>query len=291
MTFVGFALIALAPGIFWLWFFVRKDIYRPVPRRMLAMAFGLGCISTIPALIAEFVLIGARIEVEHLIQSAPLSGIVVAMLLVVGPAEETCKFVAAWIKPYRSIYFDEPIDGLVFAAAASVGFASIENFLYVMEMGPAVMLVRAPVSTLGHMAFSCIWGYAYGLHQASNYRKHMTVAGALVLSAVVHGVFDILLLTPALGFLGIGMVFALGVWAFRRFQWGQKISPFRFRRNYPTAACAACGEQVRLTSRYCPFCGVPAKFLGEELVCGNCRAENHAGAAYCTSCGDRLLRM
>ena len=157
MTFVGLVLISLAPGIFWLWFFVRKDIYRPVPRRMLAIAFGLGCISIIPALIAEFALVGDRIEIEHLMQSAPLSDIVVAMLLVVGPVEETCKFAAAWIKQYRSIYVDEPIDGFVFAAATSLGFASIENFLYVMEMGPEVMLVRAPVSTLGHMAFSCIW--------------------------------------------------------------------------------------------------------------------------------------
>ena len=33
-------LVAMAPGIFWLWFFIRKDVYRPVPRRMLALAFG-----------------------------------------------------------------------------------------------------------------------------------------------------------------------------------------------------------------------------------------------------------
>ena len=73
------------------------------------------------------------------------------MLLVVGPVEEFSKFAVVRLKAYRSLYFDEPMDGLVYAAAASLGFASLENVLYVVDFGPEVMIVRAPVSTVAHL--------------------------------------------------------------------------------------------------------------------------------------------
>ena len=53
MDVLSFLLLAFAPGIFWLWFFVRKDIYRPEPKRLLALTFFLGMVSTIPAAIVN----------------------------------------------------------------------------------------------------------------------------------------------------------------------------------------------------------------------------------------------
>jgi RsiW-degrading membrane proteinase PrsW (M82 family) len=51
---LGFAFLAFAPGLFWLWFFVRGRAYRPKPRRLLAVAFFLGMLSTVPAAAIEF---------------------------------------------------------------------------------------------------------------------------------------------------------------------------------------------------------------------------------------------
>ena len=81
-----------------------------------------------------------------------------------------------------------------------------------------------------------------------------------------------------------------GVWAYRRFEWGQRISPFRYHRNYPFVACWNCNEQVRIVSKFCPNCG---EVMGEPkgpLVCGHCGHVNREDAGYCTDCGDRLLR-
>ena len=262
MSWIGYGLVAMAPGIFWLWFFVRKDVYRPVPRRMLALAFGFGCLSTIPAALVEYLLVGEELNLAIFEGDADLTQTAAVMLLVVGPVEELCKFGAAWIKPYRSLYFEEPIDALVYAAAVGMGFASLENVAYVLQYGPEVMVVRAPVSTLGHLAVSCVWGYAYGLHQQSGYRRHATVIGSLVLAAALHGLFNTLVLTSALAVVALAMVIIGGVWTFRRFQWGQSVSPFRLRRNYPTAACSTCSRQIRITSNFCPFCGESARPLG-----------------------------
>ena len=80
------------------------------------------------------------------------------------------------------------------------------NVAYVLQYGPEVMAVRAPVSTLGHLAVSCVWGYAYGLHQQSGYRRHATVIGSLVLAAALHGLFNTLVLTSTLAVLALAMV-------------------------------------------------------------------------------------
>ena len=194
MFFVGILLVSFTPGLFWLWFYLRKDSHQPAPRRLIALTFGLGCLATIPAAIIEYVVLGESFLEER----AGVAAVAPGMLLVVGPVEEISKFLAVRLKAYRSLYFDEPIDGLVYAAAASLGFASLENLFYVMEFGPEVMLVRAPISTLAHLVFGCIWGYALGLHHASGGRRTLLVIGALALGAFTHAVFNILVSAPLL---------------------------------------------------------------------------------------------
>ena len=279
-------LVSFAPGLFWLWFYLRKDAYRPAPRRLIAITFGLGCLSTIPAGIIEFVFLGS----SFLEEGAGLGGIAVGMLLVVGPVEEACKFAVVRLKPYRSPYFDEPMDGLVYAAAASLGFASLENLSYVLEFGSEVMIVRAPLSTVAHLALGSVWGYALGLHYASGYRRPMLVAGGLALAACTHAIFNILASSLLLIPLAIALTMIGAVWAFRRFEWGQRISPFRYRRNYPEIECPSCGRLIRVVSRFCRFCGNPVVPSTGRLFCGNCGKGNRPEAGYCTSCGDRLLQ-
>ena len=151
---------------FWLWFFLRQDKIRPEPHRLIAITFLLGCISTIPAAIGNFVF-GA----DSLLEGSPaLLSVVTAMTFVVGPVEELCKFGAVRLGPYRSLYFDEAVDGLVYAFAASLGFASLENLFYVFQYGPEVMLLRAPLSTVGHLVFGSIWGNALGHYYISDGR-------------------------------------------------------------------------------------------------------------------------
>ena len=280
---LGFVLIAFAPGLFWLWFFLRQDVYRPEPRRLIALTFLLGCLSTVPALIGEVIFLGDA----DLVEGASLSAVAAGMLLVVGPVEELCKFGAVRLKPYRSLYFDEPMDGLVYAAAASLGFASLENLAYVAAFGPAVMVARAPLSTVAHLVFGSIWGYALGVHHASGYNRTGLVVVSLVLAAFAHATFNIAAFAFPLG--AVLLVIGGGVWAFGRFKWGQRVSPFRYRRNYPVVECRSCDRLVRVTSRFCRFCGSSIDSGPRRLFCGHCGERNRPEASYCTGCGDQLL--
>ena len=286
MFFVGILLVSFTPGLFWLWFYLRKDSHQPAPRKLIALTFGLGCLATIPAAIIEYVVLGESFLEER----AGVAAVAPGMLLVVGPVEEVSKFLAVRLKAYRSLYFDEPIDGLVYAAAASLGFASLENLFYVLEFGPEVMLVRAPISTLAHLVFGCIWGYALGLHQASGGRRTLLVIGALALGAFTHAVFNILVSAPLLIPLALLLVTGGALWVSGRFSWAQRMSPFRYRRNYPNIECHSCGRQIRVTSQFCRFCGSRAAPYEARLFCGQCDADNPPDALYCTGCGDRLLQ-
>ena len=283
MSALGILLVSFTPGLFWLWFFMRLDRIRPSSRRWLALSFIFGMVSTIPAgIISEL-----AIQDDLFSASTTLASVSVAMLAVVGPVEETSKFLAIRLTVYRSLFFEEPMDGLVYGAAASLGFASLENLVYVLSYGPEVMIVRAPLTTVAHLAFGCLWGYGLGLHRTGHgpWVVWVGLAGA----AVFHGVFNILLFSsvPWLALiLGAGGV----VGAYQLFKWGQRVSPFRYHRNVPLTLCLNCGSPIRVHSMYCRLCGAPQ--IGAErasLICGNCRRTNQYDALFCTRCGDKLL--
>lgn len=283
MSFIAFILISFTPGLFWLWFYIRKDVYRPAPKRLIVLTFFLGCLSTIPAGIIEFFALSDfdRQEISS------LSSVAMSMLLVVGPVEELSKFGAVRLFAYRSLYFEEPIDGLVYGAAASLGFASLENLLYVYSYGPSVMIVRAPVSTLAHLIFGSAWGYALGLHMQSGRTRSKMIVLGIGAAAVLHGMFNLMLFAFPLASLAI--VILGSIWAYKRFNWGQLISPFRYRRNLPRVECAECKSLIRSNSRFCPFCGSRHLIRKGSIFCGNCESPNRSDAIFCTNCGDQFV--
>ena len=112
-------------------------------------------------------------------------------------------------------------------------------------------MVRAAISTPAHVAFGVCWAYPLGLYI---FRPDRRSRAALLLglgaAAVLHGLFDVAVLyTPVLGVL---LVVVALIWSWRRFGWGQLVSPFRYRRNYPLTPCTACNDLVRVLANYCP---------------------------------------
>ena len=175
------------------------------------------------------------------------------MLFVVVPVEEFSKFLAVRLGAYRSLHFDEPGDGPVYAAAASLGFASIENLGYVLAFGPAAMILRAPLSTAARVVFGGFWGYALGLRAGGGDSRGglWVVAVGLLAASAAHGVFNIAVSTLPLAAVALT---ALGVWwTLSRFDWARRGAPFRYRRNYPKIACAACGRRIAAISRFRRF--------------------------------------
>jgi RsiW-degrading membrane proteinase PrsW (M82 family) len=280
-----FAGLSFLPGFFWLWFYIRLNKVRPSPKRWVALTFLLGMLWSIPAGIINT----ATLPDNILSGTVAMSTFAISMLLIVGPLEETCKFLAVRLGSYRSSYFTEPVDGLVYSTAAALGFASLENVGYVMQFGPEVLLVRGPLTTVAHLVFASLWGYGLGIHQRSDRKRPWVVAGSLAAAALLHATYNITSFSDDYFWASTLIVLAGGIWAYRRFAWGQRISPLRFRRNYPLIECPNCTHQIRMLSTYCASCGIPISPPFGIVICGNCRQPNRPDALYCDHCGDRFL--
>lgn len=182
------ALLAIAPAIFWLWFFYNKDRYEPEPLSWILLVYFLGIAITIPVAFVEGML--GDILPEFLI-----------VVLVAPVVEETGKYLVVRRTVYESGEFDEPVDGIVYAAAAGLGFATLENIMYVFSafdtsLGLALQtgLVRGVISVPGHVLFAAMWGYALGMARFAPEGKQVgIIAGGLLLAMAAHSLFNLLL--------------------------------------------------------------------------------------------------
>ncbi len=184
---LGVVAAAGGPALFWLWVVWRRDRFEAEPRRLVFATFLLGGFSTLPAALAESAL-GGDLELA----AAGLAGLAISAVAVVGPVEELAKFLVVWRLPYQKRAFNEPLDGLVYAAAAAMGFAAVENLAYVAAHGVAVMLLRGPISTLAHLLFALPYGLALGRARVGR-AGAVAVVGALLAAALGHGLFDLFL--------------------------------------------------------------------------------------------------
>ncbi|PNY82993.1 PrsW family intramembrane metalloprotease [Deinococcus koreensis] len=185
--------VALTFG--WLWFFVRRDRH-PEPAWLLARTFGWGCFAWLVAAAFEA-------SLGRLLDSPlPLALLLVALLTAL--IEEGSKFLAS-TTAITEVPFDEPMDGLVYAVTAALGFALMENITYTLGFGGRAGTWHAVVTTLAHALFSAPQGYALGgLHWQ---RGRLWVAQGVLLSVVLHFVFNGILSSST----GWPLLLALGV--------------------------------------------------------------------------------
>ncbi|GLI46182.1 MULTISPECIES: PrsW family intramembrane metalloprotease [Methanoculleus] len=203
--------LALGPGVFWAWYFYHRDKFEPEPAALVIKIFLLGVLVTFPVAFIEG-LFGLFI-VSQLVK-----GVIVAPVV-----EEYGKFWVVRRFAYRNVEFDEPMDGIVYAASAALGLASLENVLYVFaaymtspSLAIGTIIVRAIFSVPGHALFSSVWGYALGRARfmAAEQRKGVVLRG-LVLAMVLHGIFNFLLFSTdvvAYAMLIFILVLTPGLW-------------------------------------------------------------------------------
>ena len=107
--------------------------------------------------------------------------------------EEAAKLFMLWLLLRRNEYFDEKMDGIVYAVWVSLGFAALENILYLFTNADSFLSVgiaRAIFAVPGHFCFGILMGYYYSL--AKFYPKSPRKNRALILAApiLVHGLYD-----------------------------------------------------------------------------------------------------
>jgi len=191
MTLILNFLLALIPGLAWLAFLAIRYKSEPAARWSIFRVFVLGLVMCVPAGLVNTAL-------QTLVTrgaSNPVLGHLILFMLVVGPNEEILKFLVIWSEAYRKWPFQDESDGMIFASASAIGFATYENALYMEQFGMRVLLVRAWLCVLAHVGFSAIFGHYLGLAKARRYRAAPLIAEGLFLAAVFHGTYDFMVTT------------------------------------------------------------------------------------------------
>ncbi len=185
---ITFALFTgLLPSLIWLYFWLRRDRKHPEPIFLLFLSFLLG---------AGVVLIAAFLqkEVKGMLVNTELR------LVVWAGIEEALKFIIFYVLAYRSRSNNEPIDPAIYMITIALGFAALENVLYILKPGVNFSVTAGLLtgglrffgSTLLHVIASAFVGIVIGLTPKSTRAIFMIlgVAGATFL----HSTFNVFIL-------------------------------------------------------------------------------------------------
>lgn len=181
-----FALLGgVLPALLWLWFWLKQDKKRPEPRGMIILAFVVGMIAV--PIVLPF---------EKLADSY-FSGTLVIILW--SAIEEVFKYAFAYFAVLRRKAMDEPIDAVIYMITVALGFAALENTLFLLN--PIIdgditnTIINGNLRFLGATLLHTLSSATIGIMIAlSFYRKKVFKRSyaflGLILAIILHSLFN-----------------------------------------------------------------------------------------------------
>lgn len=210
MTYILIA--ALAPVAMLLYYIYRKDEFQKEPVKEVLKAFGLGVASIFVSLMISGPFGAMGLYPAE--QVTVWDGIAISFFGASIP-EEIAKFLLFWLFVRRNKYFDEHMDGIVYAAAISLGFAGLENIMYLFSSEDWVStgIVRALFSVPGHFFFGILMGYYYSLVRFDPVTPSINRFWVLGAPIIAHGIFDSILFSAGVLPQGLALVIMIAfIW-------------------------------------------------------------------------------
>jgi len=198
-------LIAIAPVLVIIFYIYLKDKYEKEPKRLLLYTFLLGAflsviITTILYVFFDYFL---PIPDDQIIWQQFIKA-----FLIVAFVEEFSKYVIVRYYAQPKEAFNEPFDGIVYSVMVSMGFAALENIMYVSSGGMHVGVVRAFTAIPAHATFAVLMGYYVGMAKFSNNKFILNLTG-LALAMLFHGAYDFFLFIDFVPGIWIGAFISL----------------------------------------------------------------------------------
>lgn len=189
--------LALAPGCAIMIYIYLKDKHEKEPVGLLAISFLFGVLSILLTL-------GISIPVNMLFLLRPESAVhqFFNAFFKVALIEEFSKFFFVRFILFNNKNFNEPFDGIVYAVMVSMGFATLENLVYVFQSGIVTGIIRMFTAVPAHATFGVLMGYFLGRAKFIHAKQWYYSLVALTAATLFHGAYDY--------FLFIGEV--RGVW-------------------------------------------------------------------------------
>ncbi len=200
--------LSLAPIILILFYVNYRDKYEKEPLGLLLKALVAGAVITIPVVIVELILDDIHVGNSKIV-GAFYKGFIVAAL-----TEEAFKFFAFRIFIWKNKNFNEFFDGIIYAVFISLGFAAVENILYVFQGGGTVGMLRAFTAVPGHAIFGIAMGYYFGMARFNAEKKSYYLSMAIIIPVLLHGFYDFIIFAENEWLLLLFVPYIIFMWIF-----------------------------------------------------------------------------
>ena len=183
-------LISVAPVAIILVYVYYRDKYEKEPISLLTKGLVAGMLTVLPIIVVERA-ISATLPYFLYGKIGMAFG---NAFLVAALCEETFKLLAVYMLIWKNPNFNERFDGIVYAVFVSLGFALVENIMYVFSNGLSVGISRAFTAVPAHAMFGIMMGYYLGLAKFITTSRFKYLALAFFVPFLFHGLYDFILM-------------------------------------------------------------------------------------------------
>ncbi len=192
----------ILPALVWLFYYLKKDLH-PEPKRMILKIFLLGSLVTLPVFLAQ-------LGLSTLLTELKLPPFIISILywfFVVALTEEFFKYLVVKGKVLNSRHLDEPLDIMIYMIVAALGFATLENILYlfspadnlsfnqVLNNAFTVSFVRFIGATFLHTLASATLGYFLIIEVYEIKKRGLFFFLGLMIATTLHGLYNFSVVT------------------------------------------------------------------------------------------------
>lgn len=202
--------IAITPAIVIIAGIYLSDRYDREPMTLLILTYIFGALSVIPAIIIEEILLSLNIF-------PGVYGAFYTAFIVAGFTEEFVKRMVVLRLPYKTKYFNEKLDGIVYSVFSTMGFATVENIVYVVYRytnNPYIGLYRGIFSVPAHGVFGITMGYYLSLARfdTDEKRAKRNLRRSLYIPMIIHGMFDFILMADIPQLTALFIPYVIYIW-------------------------------------------------------------------------------
>lgn len=191
-------LMAVFPALLFVCYYYKQDKNSSEPKGLVMTVFILGIFSSFAVSLLENLVSQASV----IFQWSPFFYNFFEAFIVAGLCEEYIKLLIVINYVYRKPIFNEVMDGIVYTIVASLGFACMENVLYVMGDTWHTAIARGFTAVPLHAVCSGMMGYYIGRAKfaATRQEEKFLIYKGLWQAVMIHGLYDFLLfISPVIG--------------------------------------------------------------------------------------------
>lgn len=200
ILYVAFGIL---PSLIWLLYYLRKDLH-PEPKKMILKVFLFGVMATVPVFLIEIGLakLLEKLSYFSFFTEYPLVVDILKWFIVIALTEELLKYLVVKLAVFSSYELDEPLDIMLYMVVGALGFAALENILYlfspidglsfqtVIQTTAIVSFIRFIGATFLHTLCSALVGYFLVLSFMYIKRKTLFTITGIILATGMHGLYN-----------------------------------------------------------------------------------------------------